>query len=68
MEVLIEEFRSPYQWQQHPAGLARKFATSIGPRRLINISSMLSEDQLIIYVWYWSEEPSDLDPHRWKET
>ena len=45
-------------WQELFAAAAR-FASDIGPERVLNISHSADEDDGVVTVWYWTTEASE---------
>jgi len=45
-------------WEQLFSAAAR-FATDIGPERVLNISHSADENDGVVTVWYWTSDPSE---------
>lgn len=40
-------------------GAAARFASDLGPGRVLNISHSVDDDDGVVTVWYWTEDDSE---------
>jgi catechol 2,3-dioxygenase-like lactoylglutathione lyase family enzyme len=58
MQVHFKQFRGILATWPQLMQEAADFSTTIGPARLINISQSEDDDDGVIAVWYWDEDPT----------
>ena len=59
MKASFRIFQSTFSSWDTLFGEASKFATELGPKRLINISHSGDQSRGVVTVWYWSDDVTD---------